>query len=131
MEIVLGGLAGVLAVLLGVSLRGGRRDRDDFREARAAAQDMCQLVGDAERLLEQNAALWRLMTPEIAEMYSRLSEEKGEHSVLRSPLRDWSARAGKITYWKEKAAERTKRYSAVIGQDPDESRYRGKARAKG
>lgn len=114
----------ILATALFLVVRALNSMRANFRESRSAAQEMCQLVGDADRLLGQNVFLWRLMTPEIAEAYSELSKEGEEHSILGSPLLHWQARVEKVLNWQNKARERTSRYSAVIGQDPEESKYR-------
>ena len=115
---------GILIIMNLATILFAMRLRVLARTGRAAAQEMCQLVGDAQRMLGRIHAVWLYLTPEMCEeLLSIASKDSNEEwSTLHNPMGNPEREASKITHWNEKADERIAKYSLFIGQQGDDSR---------
>ena len=90
---------------------------------RAAAQDFCRLLGDAERLMARMCAVWQYIPgSQVITMTKKAETSKDTESmgILRGISKEPATEGAKMRTWITKMNEMVDRYSDFIGQTPRE-----------
>ena len=90
---------------------------------RAAAQDFCRLLGDAERLMARMCAVWQYIPgSQVTAMTKKAETSKDIESmgILRGISKEPATEGAKMRTWITKMNEMVDHYTDFIGQTPRE-----------